>query len=285
MLPSIAHWLVLAVTLQFCHATQPIEPRYVKLVDLISASSEHSHLLTALQRARLIPVLNRLNGSTLFAPTNDAIQREIDATHGTSAGELGKIWAYALDPDQSITGGREHDNLQLELRDTLLYHVLNYTVPLVGNSSEFDRTTLSETGTSSSLALSGKRIIDLAETLYHPSLSPFNKSFPRPPSLPGSPGDGPDPDRPHAVEGLLRGEGQKLRWYLDQAAATVGHEDPNSTSVIHVGVDWQGQGGASGDLSKMQNASNGLFVPIDRVLRKPVDIGKFGGRSWLPTCT
>src|SRR5580693_7458774 len=45
------------------------------LVDALNADPDYTSLLSLLQKARLIPTLNRLNGSTLFAPTNDAIRR------------------------------------------------------------------------------------------------------------------------------------------------------------------------------------------------------------------
>src|SRR6266853_4693787 len=47
------------------------------LVDKLSEDPDFTTLLRLLQRARLIPTLNRLNGTTFFAPTNDAINRYI----------------------------------------------------------------------------------------------------------------------------------------------------------------------------------------------------------------
>lgn len=283
MLPSITYWLILVTTLHFCRASTPrIEPSYVKLVDLVSSSPEHSHLLLALQRARLIPILNRLNGSTLFAPTNEAIEKQIDRERSLTVdqglgGTSAHLWSYAvLGADTHLTD-QQHDNLQLELRDTLLYHVLNYTLPLSGNSNSTDSPTWPRATTP-----------ELAETLYHPSLSPYNKSFPRPPSLPGSPRDGPDPDRPHAVQGLLRGQGQLLRWYMEEPLDNLLGDDSKSNHsgpILHVGVDWQGQGGARGDMRQSLNASNGWLLPVDQVLQKPVDIGELRrSANTDPTC-
>ena len=79
------------------------------LVDELSKDPDYSTLLGLLQRARLIPTLNRLNGSTFFAPTNDAIQQ-----HAT----LSRL--------VSLTG----DNVNEQLRQELFYHLLNYTVVL-----------------------------------------------------------------------------------------------------------------------------------------------------------
>lgn len=56
------------------------------LVDALSADPDYSSLLRLLQRADLILTLNKLNGSTLLAPTNDAIKQHgltrIDAACG-----------------------------------------------------------------------------------------------------------------------------------------------------------------------------------------------------------
>ena len=79
------------------------------LVDKLSEDPDYTTLLRLLQRARLIPTLNRLNGSTLFAPTNDAIQRHPSLS-----------WL------SSLTG----DNVNEQLRQELFYHLLNYTVVL-----------------------------------------------------------------------------------------------------------------------------------------------------------
>src|SRR5271170_8123863 len=80
------------------------------LVDALSADPDFTSLLRLLQRARLIPTLNRLNGSTLFAPTNDAIKRH------TSSNSL---WNTALQDDQLSL----NDNVHEQLRQELLYHL------------------------------------------------------------------------------------------------------------------------------------------------------------------
>ena len=79
------------------------------LVDKLSEDPDYTTLLRLLQRARLIPTLNRLNGSTFFAPTNDAIHRHA-----------------SLSLLSSLTG----DNVNEQLRQELFYHLLNYTVIL-----------------------------------------------------------------------------------------------------------------------------------------------------------
>jgi solute carrier family 25 (mitochondrial carnitine/acylcarnitine transporter), member 20/29 len=79
------------------------------LVDELSCDPDYTTLLRLLQRARLIPTLNRLNGGTFFAPTNDAIKR--DATLSRLSSLLG-------------------DNVNEQLRQELFYHLLNYTITL-----------------------------------------------------------------------------------------------------------------------------------------------------------
>lgn len=88
----------------------------INLIDALSADPDYTSLLRLLQRARLIPTLNKLNGSTFFAPTNDAIER-----HRTRSA----LWHIALhDGVESLK-----DNIQEQLRQELFYHLLNYTIP------------------------------------------------------------------------------------------------------------------------------------------------------------
>lgn len=75
------------------------------LIDALNDDPDYTSLLDLLQHARLIPTLNKLNGSTFFAPTNDAIKRHQDAG----------LWL--------------HDNIHEKLRQELFYHLLNYTLP------------------------------------------------------------------------------------------------------------------------------------------------------------
>ena len=88
------------------------------LVDALSADPDYTHLIRLLQRSRLIPTLARLNGTTLFAPTNHAIER-----HATS----NSLWGAELYGDDGYP--RAHDNIQEKLRQELLYHMLNGTLP------------------------------------------------------------------------------------------------------------------------------------------------------------
>ncbi|KAF5323619.1 hypothetical protein D9611_005763 [Ephemerocybe angulata] len=86
------------------------------LVDVLSADPDYVSLLRLLQRTRLIPTLNRLVDSTLFAPTNDAIKRH---------SESNSLWRSVLEDESFNTA----DNIQEKLRQQLFYHLLNYTLP------------------------------------------------------------------------------------------------------------------------------------------------------------
>ncbi|TFK30800.1 carnitine/acyl carnitine carrier [Coprinopsis marcescibilis] len=88
------------------------------LVDALGADPDYLSLLKLVQRARLVPTLNRLNGSTFFAPTNDAIKRY--SQHQS-------LWSSILEDDSFIVT----DNIQYQLRQQLFYHLLNYTLPTI----------------------------------------------------------------------------------------------------------------------------------------------------------
>ena len=87
------------------------------LVEALSADPDYTLLLHLLQRARLIPTLNKLNGSTFFAPTNDAVKR-----HSSS----NSLWMNALH-DHTMPYA---DNINEQLRQDLFYHLLNYSIVL-----------------------------------------------------------------------------------------------------------------------------------------------------------
>jgi len=87
------------------------------LVDALSADPDYTHLIRLLQRSRLIPTLARLNGTTLFAPTNDAIERHA---------AYNSLWGVGLYEDEYL---EPRDNIQEKLRQELLYHMLNGTLP------------------------------------------------------------------------------------------------------------------------------------------------------------
>jgi solute carrier family 25 carnitine/acylcarnitine transporter 20/29 len=93
----------------------PLSPESVTsktLVDVLNADPDYTSLLRLLQRTRLIPTLNKLNGSTLFAPTNEAVKEH--ASRNT-------LWQIGLDGSTSDLT----DNVQEQLRQQLFYHLLN----------------------------------------------------------------------------------------------------------------------------------------------------------------
>lgn len=103
------HWplLVLALPAAALSAQTVFSPT---LVDALSADPDYTDLITLLQRARLIPTLNKLNGSTFFAPTNHAIRKH-------------RLWHDMLQADDL------NDNIKEQLRQQLFYHLINYTLP------------------------------------------------------------------------------------------------------------------------------------------------------------
>ncbi|KAH9811749.1 hypothetical protein DFH28DRAFT_900262 [Melampsora americana] len=189
--------------------TTPHSSQTVTFIDLLSNSTSFSNLLHLIQRARLVPIINLLNSSTFFAPTNDAIQSH-------------PLLSLALNPI-SPQDDSNPDNLQLELRQTLLYHLLNYSLP---------SSIPTETPT-------------MLETLLFPL--PVNQSIP-----PRHPGQSPVESPPS----LLGGKGQKLR---------IIQRDHNT----YLEVDSHGDNGTLLRLNETQLASNGILIPLDRVLTPP----------------
>ncbi|KAL1720728.1 FAS1 domain-containing protein [Schizophyllum commune] len=112
---SLLPLTIVALVAPFIDAQQaPLNPHTTAttLVDALNADPDYTSLLKLLQRARLIPTLNRLNGSTLFAPTNDAIEKH-------------RLWDAYLDNGDDLV-----DNVREELRQQLFYHLLNYSLPV-----------------------------------------------------------------------------------------------------------------------------------------------------------
>lgn len=152
--------LPLLALVSFTFAAQvPLQPLQnatvasTNIVDALSSDPDYSSLLRLLQRAKLIPTLNKLNASTLFAPTNDAIERHRSGN---------KIWSAALTDDEAPLV----DNVQEALRQQLFYHLLNHTL------HEFP------TG----------QVPDILKTLHFPRRStsgpPSHEPPPNPPWLP-----------------------------------------------------------------------------------------------------
>jgi len=192
------------------------------LIDVLNYHPELSTFTHLLQRTRLLPTLNRIQeldeedtGITIFAPTNEAF----DA---------------ALSGDM---GGTLPDNVQAVLRQRLLYHVLNYTLPPMGP------------------------MLELYETLHLPSrkrlFEPTRPGrIPQKPQLPPEPGA-----EDHG--GLLGNHGQYMRIQRDAAGR-----------VTRVGVNAWGQGGAR-CISRDTRSRQGILYVIDRVLDVPPPLDTF----------
>lgn len=122
LLPRIPTFLALILPLHLAAAASlPPSTTSTTIIDALSADPDYTLLLRLIQRAKLVPTLNKLNGSTLFAPTNDAIERHRKETSKSAL-------ALALDGDdfQALA-----DNVQENLRQQLFYHLLNYTLESV----------------------------------------------------------------------------------------------------------------------------------------------------------
>lgn len=151
-----------------------LRPNRVNIVDRLSSDPDFTLLLRLLQRTRLIPTLNRLEDATLFAPTNDAIER---SRHPSS------LISRALEASDSAWD-TVPDNIHHQLRQHLFYHLINYSIPIL--PPDFPN--------------SPNRPLIL-ETLHFPSLPlqpPTDEPPPAPPWLP-NPG------------GLLNAAPQRLR--------------------------------------------------------------------------
>lgn len=140
------------------------------LVDALSADPDYTHLIRLLQRARLIPTLARLNGTTLFAPTNDAIERYVSGN---------SLWGAGLYKEDDYMKPR--DNIQEKLRQELLYHMLNSTLPPFPKPEDLS--------------------VQVHETLHYPQKPGDTPTGDPPPSLPWIPEPG----------GTLGGRPQRLR--------------------------------------------------------------------------
>lgn len=234
------------------HSSKPagtVDPASTTLVDLLSADGDLSLFIRLLQRARLIPTLNKLQNATLFAPTNDAVSAE--------------TWMLDLLPDldeQAI--GIDHDwtsqqddpdppdNLNYRLRERLFYHMLNYTwtPPEQAASGEAEGK-----GYTSPVAA-------YETTLLFPTKHEDH----------GRPGHVPYPE---PEDTLLGGEGQKVAIAFDgKPSSQRMHAQGKNAAVeatVRVGVDELGQGGAAILPSRGGMARNGKLVVIDSILQPP----------------
>lgn len=197
------------------------------LVDLLSADPDYLQLLRLLQRTRLIPTLNRLNGTTFFAPTNDAVKRY-------------SLWDdFLAIPDDHPSFSNEYepigssvDNINEKVRQTLLYHILNYTLPsFPPQESE----------------------IATYNTLHFPRIPVSPPSKHPPPAPPWIPVPG----------GSLNNESQRLRAALRSSSSSSSFEP-----TAYINVDAWGEGGTPVVKPAVQG-TDCLLVGINDVLEPP----------------
>lgn len=198
----------------------PTSPAEMTVIDALSADPQFSDLVRIIQRLKLVPAINKLEDLTIYAPTNDAI-RSAKGAHSLA------------------------DNLNEKNRDTIFYHILNYTVHSHSDNRD---------------------IPELHQTLLHPGSVLGKLSHNAPPHSPWlpEPGDGRS----------LLGVGQRVR---------VGKA--NDTDIcfglrdVAVGDKYTGncnENGAATILSsKPKRARNGVIYPIDKVIIPPADLGGF----------
>ncbi|EJU00030.1 hypothetical protein DACRYDRAFT_23561 [Dacryopinax primogenitus] len=198
----------------------------ITIIDILSQSPDHQLLMRILQRTKLIPLLNILNNTAFFAPNDEAIQKQIN---GSSL----SLWDETLWETNQGSGGRP-DNIQYELRQHLLYHL----IPL----PEYN-------------------ISQPRPPLKFPSSRPkayFTMHYP------GKPIQGPSPSPPPgspwmpAPGGTLAKMAQKLR--------VIQKDGVSMTSV-----DWKGEGGVS--LSLIAEGTNGEVWSSNQVLPLPPNLG------------
>lgn len=217
-------WLgLLSLSARYIHADHSAEAAQTEnLIDVLNYHPELSTFTHLLQRTRLLPTLNRIQeldedntGITIFAPTNEAF----DAIF---SGDV---------------GGKLPDNVQAVLRQRLLYHVLNYTLPEEGQA------------------------LALYETLHLPSRKRLFEPT-RPGPIPQRPQRPPEPGaEDHG--GLLGNRGQYMRIQRN----ALGH-------VVRVGVNAQGQGGAR-CIGRDDRSRQGILYVIDQVLDVPPPLDVF----------
>lgn len=242
-LPSVPSPLVSAVPATRLTST---------LVDVLSSDPSYTTLIRLLQRTKLIPTLNKLNGSTLFAPTNEAFERASEVVDSPWDGLIALLENEDQDAWDDKKKSKKPDNILFGLRQNLLYHLLNHTLPITPPSPSL----ADDTSSSSLFPDSSDHRPETLETMLFPSKYSAHKTpsaAPAPPWL---------PER----YGLLGVEGQRLR-----GISRVGTDAEGSRNEDWVGVDWKGEGGVK--VLGVQESANGIVVKVDGVLDEPENVG------------
>jgi solute carrier family 25 carnitine/acylcarnitine transporter 20/29 len=243
-------------------ASSPVNPSSVTVIDILSSSAEHTILLHLLQRCKLVPTLNLMQGITLFAPTDDAWQAwanqrtATDERHHDAEILLSQIiTSYpSSEPDDLA------DNILFETHQLLLYHMLNYTLPVAKHSLT--------AGTPKQQDRWIARNVSTETTLLFPSRTHHPPSNMPPPHPPWSPLGG---------TGTLGGKGQKLRLNYDFDESC----GPNLVQVnavgnggIEVWTHWSGNHTEKDSHNgRYRLGSNGLVIGLRNVLETPPDLG------------
>lgn len=259
----------------------PLESFSETIVSTLSSSRQHTTFLKLLQRSKCIPLLAHINSSTVFAPTDQAWTEWANTHRPEREGMLSFGWLgqAGLEPWVSTfeveDEGHDFDNQNWALRQHLLYHMLNYTLPAEAFVS----------GNGTNITTETTLLFPMAEEPEHTPVPP-----PGPPWL------------PRGGEGLLSGHGQRIR------LARAGSEEGQERGMI--GVDWTGKngvsvwdgsgwehegnrtsllkkggrkgdkggehGGPESEIIGMRWTRNGVVVGVEGVLEPPPSIGEHG---------
>ncbi|CAO1636549.1 unnamed protein product [Parajaminaea phylloscopi] len=239
-------------------------------IDVLTSSPQHTLFVRLLQRARLFPSLIRLvehgdgRGLTILAPTNEAIHASPNA-----------LLLAAL--DSGPLDAQDVDNIGAQLRQHLLHHIVNYTLPYDVIVNDSRRASQAREHVAS-LDVPIERP-HMHVSLHRPSArSPDEPTrpgpIPQPPDEPWYPGEEDESD-------LLGGEGQKIRtlwkWSSPGKAAEglKGGKTPKSPQgALWFGVDSQGKDGVASLEDRWTQRGLVIFVngtlPLPPTLRDVV---------------
>ncbi|UZJ55029.1 hypothetical protein CBS101457_004349 [Exobasidium rhododendri] len=258
----------------------PDTPRVPNLIDVLASLPEHTIFVRLLQRTRLLPTLMNLiefgdgRGLTIMAPTDDAISkkakmererrlasRDFTPEYTDDLYQPQSAWEWAIylaERDESTsdvdlivplwTDQDSHlDNVNAVLRQQILYHMINYTLPY-----NFTTGGLINTRSAPSLPSPGEAI--MLTTLHRPSRSTLDTPtrpgpIPHPPTSPPHPGaeDG---------GGLLAGEGQKVRIAMTEEGS------------VKIGTNSKGLGGIT-VVNANYSSNSGVILSVDGILDLP----------------
>lgn len=175
---------------------------------------------------------------------------------------------------------QDHENIHALLRQELLYHIFNFTLPF--SSTSFSPS--DSTSTSDLLISETSKPPQMISTLHLPSRKlltdptrPGDDPHPYPPGSPEIPHPG-DEDR----GGLLGGEGQKLRYSWKSEGS--GKEDSDGdqeegidkdeSKSLYFGVDSRGKGGIkTSEDGIIVSQLYGKIVSLEGVLELPPPLG------------